>query len=450
MTFTISKRGMVRLVSFSAAIILVLGLWAIRASRNSRQNQLALEHYYMQSMSNLSTHVQNIDSDLQKILYAKTPQMLSFISSKLWREAGFAKSAMDALPIEYLSLQNTNKLLSQVGDYCVSLSREFLKGNPVTPEQRQNLLKLHGYCDTMLSEVLAANDGMVTGSVSMTEVKGNIDHSFDGAPAPANVSEGFSEFEEGFTAYPTLIYDGPFSDHIMEKTPARLKEENAIPRAKAREIAAKASGLRETQLTEGSDEEGKMPSYSFTGDGVDLSITKEGGFLCTMMRSRLVQESLLTKDNTLKKAIEFLKSMGYASMRPTYFEIAGNEMTINFAYVQDGVLCYTDLIKVTAAMDNGEITGFDARGFLTNNSARQGLKPAISETKGRQSVSELLTVESSQLCLIPSAGLNEVLCWEYKCKSEQDETILVYVNAATGAEEQILILYIGENGQLTI
>mgnify|MGYP007025350709 CR=1 FL=1 len=36
--------------------------------------------------------------------------MLTGISSKLWREAGFAKNSLDSLPVEYLELQNTNKL----------------------------------------------------------------------------------------------------------------------------------------------------------------------------------------------------------------------------------------------------------------------------------------------------------------------------------------------------
>ncbi len=114
------------------------------------------------------------------------------------------------------------------------------------------------------------------------------------------------------------------------------------------------------------------------------------------------------------------------------------------------MLLYPDLIKVTVALDNGQITGYDARGYLTNHCWREGLEPALTQEEAARSVNELLTVNQSQLCLIPSAGLNEVLCWEFQCVSPENQNVLVYVNASTGAEEQILLLLLGENGQLTV
>lgn len=446
MTFTISKRGLVRLVSFVLAIALVLSLLAWNAYGDARQSRRALEYRYMQSVSDLTTYVQNIDSDLEKAMYAKTPAMLTNLSTKLWREAGYAKESLDSLPISYLELQNTNKFLSQVGDYCVSLSREFEKGNQITAEQRANLLKLSEYCDTMLTEVLAVNDGIQTGSISLTEVREEV----GGAPAPASVAEGFSEFEEGFTAYPSLIYDGPFSDHIMERQPEKLKGAAEVSRADALKKASKVSGIAQSQLKEGGDEEGKMPSYAFTADGTDISITKQGGYLSYLLRSRTIETRKLSVSDALKKAQEYLDGLGVQSLRVTYYEITGNLMTINYAYTQDGVLMYTDLVKVSIALDNGEVMAFDARGFLTNSHQRDGLTPKLTKEQARSSVSELLTIDKVQLCVIPSSGLNEVLCWEFKCKADDGQDVLVYVNANTGAEEQILILIISENGQLTI
>lgn len=450
MSFTLSRRGLVRLVSFLLALVLVPSLLAVQARREARDSRNALRRRAMQSMSDLSLHVQNIDSTLQKALWAKTPPMLSSLSSKLWREAGLAKSALDALPVEYLELQNTNKLLSQVGDYCVSLSREFERGNPVTQEQRQNLLALRNYCDMMLDEVLAANDAVQTGSSRLFDSGSNLNQAFNRLPAEPTVAEGFLEFEEGFSAYPTLIYDGPFSDHIQERTPLMLQDQPVVSRDTARRTAAFAAGLRTTQLAQSGDEEGKMPSYIFTGEGMELSVTQQGGQLCYLSSSRLVRESRLTHEQGVDEARKFLNSLGVRPMKVTYYETSGSELIVNFAARQGEVLLYPDLIKVTVALDNGQITGYDARGYLTNHCWREGLEPALTQEEAARSVNELLTVNQSQLCLIPSAGLNEVLCWEFQCVSPENQNVLVYVNASTGAEEQILLLLLGENGQLTV
>ncbi|MFZ2537342.1 MAG: PepSY1/2 domain-containing protein, partial [Oscillospiraceae bacterium] len=188
----------------------------------------------------------------------------------------------------------------------------------------------------------------------------------------------------------------------------------------------------------------------FSSDGVDLSITKKGGLLSYMLKSRPVTEQKISIEVALDKARQYMDTLKIGDLQATYYEISNNVLTINYAYTQDGILVYTDLIKVSVAMDNGEITGFDARGFITNNHHRDIKTPKMSESIAKFSVSEQLTIKNTKLCIIPSSGLNEVLCYEFKCKSADDKDVLVYVNANTGAEEQILILLISENGQLTI
>lgn len=450
MTVTLSRRGTVRAVSFLAALVLVPSILALQARRDARDSQAVLRYHAMQSMSDLSLHLQNIDATLQKTLWANTPPMLSSLSSKLWREAGLAKNALDALPIEYLELQNTNKLLSQVGDYCVSLSRDFERGSPITPEQRQNLLALRSYCDMMLDEVLAANDAMQTGSLRLFDSPSNLSQAFDRTPPAPAVAEGFQEFEEGFSAYPTLIYDGPFSDHIQEREPLMLQDQPIVSRSTARQTAAFAAGLRATQLAQSADENGRMPCYIFSGEGMELAITQQGGWLCYLSCSRLVRESNLSHEQAVDEARKFLNSLGVRPVKATYYETSGSELIVNFAARQGDALLYPDLIKVTVALDNGQITGYDARGYLTNHCRREELTPSLSMEEAAGSVSGLLEIRQSQLCLIPSEGLHETLCWEFQCVSPENQNVLVYVNAATGAEEQILLLLMGENGQLTI
>lgn len=450
MTLKIGKRTLIRLSSFIAAIIVVLSVLAFNYSKEAMNNQRTLEYQYMKSVADLTAHIENIDGELSKVVYVNSPAMLSMLSSKLWREAGLAKESLSDLPVEYLSLQNTNKLLSQIGDYCVSLSKSFAKGQHMTDEERENLKALNQYSDTMLREVIAVNDGIQTGSISFAKVKGNIKESMkDDIPNPGDITEGFKDFEEGFTAYPTLIYDGPFSDHIMQKEPMRLKEEKNVSRAEAKKKAAVVTGLDVSKISDSNDEDSKMPSYCFTSEGIDISITKKGGLLSYMLNSRAVEKQSIDVETAQGKARKFMDSLNIGKLDATYYEIANNIITINYAAKQGNVLVYPDLIKISVAMDNGDIVGFDARGYIVNNYAREHTAPKLSEAQAKSFISPDLKIESSQLCIIPSDGLNEILCYEFKTKSNDGKDILVYANADNGAEERLLILLVTENGQLT-
>jgi len=136
-------------------------------------------------------------------------------------------------------------------------------------------------------------------------------------------------------------------------------------------------------------------------------------------------------------------------MTESYYEIDDGIITINFAYEQDNVLCYTDLIKIAVSMENGDIVSYDARGFWVNHQERNLAQPAISVEQAREVLSPQLTVENSRLALIPTGGKNEALCWEFRCEGTAGDSVLVYVNAATGTEQEILLLIEDENGVLT-
>lgn len=101
-------------------------------------------------------------------------------------------------------------------------------------------------------------------------------------------------------------------------------------------------------------------------------------------------------------------------------------------------------------MDNGEILGYDARGFLVNHEKRSYNDDRISVLDAQEKVSPMLEVLSRQLAVIPSDSTEELLCYEFKCQAEDGSHVLVYVNAYTGKEEQILILFESESGTLTM
>ena len=58
-------------------------------------------------------------------------------------------------------------------------------------------------------------------------------------------------------------------------------------------------------------------------------------------------------------------------MKETYYLKQDGIVTINYAYKQDEVTVYPDLIKLKVALDNGEIMGIETKGYLNSHEKRK-------------------------------------------------------------------------------
>lgn len=448
----ISKRCFVRIVSFMIAVIAVIGVIAVQGHSTAGTLKRQLQYDMARSVENLSESLDNISNTLTKGIYAGSPAMMSFLSAKLWSDAANAKAELSTLPVASLHLENTYKFLSQVGNYSKSLSERYSEGEQISAQDRDNLISLSEYAKRLCENMWMVQQKINDGKLSFEDTQQNISQAEENEE-PQYITDGFSEFEEGYDNYPTLIYDGPFSDNIMEKEPELLKNTPYISENDALRKAQRASGEMELTRSDETDEQGKMPCYVFWKDDVTVAVTKQAGLLCYMTDYREVKEKKLTGEQAVGKAEEYLTYLGIEDMSYTYYEISRNVCTINFAATKENVLMYTDLIKVSVALDNGEITGFDARGYITNHKEREITSPILTASQAAEKISPYLLVESKRLCYIPSRGANEIYCYEFRCRSKEENggrPILVYVNADTGREEQILLLEISENGTLTV
>ena len=110
---------------------------------------------------------------------------------------------------------------------------------------------------------------------------------------------------------------------------------------------------------------------------------------------------------------------------------------------------YPDLIKIKIALDNGEILGFESTGYLNNHTQREISKKIISKEDAKKGLNKNLEIQSEGLAIIPTEYKTEILCYEFKGKVGEKDFI-VYINAETGAEEDILVIYNTQNGILTM
>ena len=441
-----------RLTSLVLALCLALGGAALSGYRVAEKYRTSLEYTYLRALNDLTDYMANLEIALQKGMYANTSAQQYGLTSKIQREAEGAKSALGQLPLSDTELDDLNKYIAQVGDYAQYLSRKLSSGGRISEEEMGNLKTLAGYAKDLTLDLQDISARFSDGSLHIgeaVEASKNLSEESE-QEEELYLNSGFHEMSEGFVDYPTLIYDGPFSDHITQRKPKLLEGLETVSEENARSIAAEFLGVEPSSLSLTGNSAGNMPTYSFGREGMAVTVTKAGGYVDYMLDSREIGESTIGFEEATQKAKAFLSAHGMDSLQESYYVTANGICTINYAYEHEGVTYYSDLVKVGVALDDGSIVAFSATGYLMNHTERAFEEPALSLEEARAVLSPNLQVEREGMACVPTSGLNEVLCYEFECSGENGDRVLVYVNASTGMEENIFILLMSDGGTLVM
>ena len=168
-----------------------------------------------------------------------------------------------------------------------------------------------------------------------------------------------------------------------------------------------------------------------------------------MNYNRNIEAEVISNEEAIQKGKEFLNSHNFPNMKETYYLKQDGIVTINYAYEQNGIVMYPDLIKLKIALDNGEILGIETTGYLNSHYERNLTEPKITKEQAKSSLNQDLEIFSEGLAVIPTEWKTEILCYEFKGRID-DTDFLVYINAETGREENILVIVDTPNGTLTV
>ena len=453
----LKDRHMLSLVVTLVTVIAVLGLYTYKRERQFRQTA---ENNYNMAFFELVSYVENVETYLAKSLISSTPEHGAETLTHVWREANLAQSYLARLPMGSQELANTSKFLNQVSDYSFSLSRKNINNQNLTDDDFNNLKELHTYSvdlENTLNQLSAdINDGRIKwgeltnkgSSVFLTQV--------------SNISkDSFDNLEENFHEYSGLIYDGAFSEHMTSVEKKGLTGEE-ISEEEARKIATDFIGNdRVGEInSNGVSEDTDIPSYDFSikakndkNEIITVSVSKKGGHIIFMNYNRNVEAESISQERADEIGKNFLNSKGFPNMKETYYLKQNGVVTINYAYNQKStngeVVVYPDLIKVKVALDNGEILGIETTGYLNSHYERNIPVAKITKEKAKENLNKSLQIESEGMAIIPTEFKTEIFCWEFKGKVDDTE-FLVYINAETGAEEDILVIKNTPNGTLTM
>ena len=448
----LKDRHMLSIIVVLFTIIIILSVIIYKKQTEYRQ---ASENQYNMAFYELVDYVQNVETYLAKSLISSSPEHGAETLTHVWREANLAQAYLSRLPIDSVELEKTAKFLNQVSDYSYSLSRKNIYNEELTEEDLKNLEDLHNYSVELRNTLDQLSADINDGRIKWGELtkKGKVAF----AQEVSNISKNsFSNLEENFHEYSGLIYDGAFSEHMTSSQKKGLTGDN-IDEEKAKQIATDFIGkdrMQEINLS-GKSENTDIITYDFSvkvnnenEENMNISITEKGGHVLLMNYNRNVAAELISQEEADKIGKQFLEDRGLNNMKETYYLKQDGIVTINYAYKQDEVTVYPDLIKLKIALDNGEVMGIETKGYLNSHEERKIPEVKITKEKAKESLNKNLEITSESLAIIPTEWQTEVLCWEFKGKVN-DTDFLVYVNAETGKEEDILVITNTPNGTLT-
>lgn len=448
---TISERG-VR--GIALLLLIILGLYTAYIMMENKQLEQTLSNSYSQSFYELLEYSNNVETLLAKAQISSTPEYSAKTLTEVWREANLAENSLAKIPITHMTLTSANKFLNQVSDYSYSLTNKTIEDKSLTEEEFKNIKMLYDNCKTLNTTLASLSSDMGSGTLSWEELTKK-EKNPDLAQEVANLSQdNFGNIEKNLQDYEGLIYDGPFSDHMTSPEPKGLGEEQ-YDEEMAEEVFYKFANRNDIQnLQYNGIVDGNVRAHSFTGtydDGTNvyMDISETGGKVIFISRNREPQYSMIDVEQAKKTALDYLNKHGYESMEESYYMMDLNSVTINFAYTQNGVICYPDLIKVKVALDDGEILGMEAQGYLNSHTVRDFKEPKIDVNEARKLVNKDVEILSERLALIPTDWSTEILAYEFKGKVD-DRDFIVYVNADTGKEEDVFLIIESENGVLAI
>ena len=445
-----SKRLIILLTIAVIGIIVLLG-YSYKTKDSYKQS---IENNYNMAFCQLVDNVQDVEVYLAKALISNAPESGTETLTYVWREANMAQTYLSMLPVSSSELENTAKFLNQVSDYSFSLSQKTIDNKELTQSDLDNLGKLHEYSvnlkNTLNQLSVDLNDGRITWSELTSDTGPAL------AKEVSNISkDSFGTVEENFHEYAGLIYDGAFSEHLTNPEHRGLTGED-IDEKSAMEIAINfwgADKIKEIKC-DGITENTSIIAYNFSaksvdGDAVWISVSKKGGHIVSANSNRNVNAEIISQENIDKIVEDYLNNKGFPNMKKTYFSKNNGVETINYAYEQNGVICYPDLIKVKIAMDNGEILGIETSGYLNSHTERNIPNAVITKDEAISKINEKVDVLAIDMAVIPTEFQTELTCWEIKGKVE-DRDFLVYVNIETGKEEDILVILNSAEGTLTM
>ena len=400
-----------------------------------------LEASYQRSFYDTVEQVNNMDLNLSKTLATKDVSSIQGYLMDLAINSELAENNIQQLPLKDENKYYTAKLINQIGDFAKYLNKKLANGEKLSSMDLSSLRSLYN-ANLSLKDTLYKSLSNMDKDFTFSSLENESDNFF---------LQNLGELQNLSVEYPELIYDGPFSDGVDRKEIKGLSL-TEINEAEAQDEFVKIFGeYGLSNVSSVGETQGAIECYNVSaevnGDNLFAQISKRDGKLIMFEYSGSCMDVNYLEESAKEQAEEFLSSLSLTNMKAVWSNLDNNVYTFNFAYEKDGVIVYSDLIKVRVCAETKMVIGLEATSYYTNHTERLIPSPKISEDKAKEYVSEELIVGTGRLSLIPVGTSSEKLCYEFE--GEKDGQIFyVYIDAISGKQIEMFKVIESSEGKL--
>ena len=429
-------------VALLVAAVITLGIFLGFAVDDRNELSLRSENVYTSAFYSLEDSLLQIETNLGKMRVVRTPSLQSELLTKAVINAEVAEQCLSSLSVSGAAMSSTIKFCNQVGDYSLYLLRKLDNGESLSDTDYSTLDKLYESTYEL---------GLRLGEISGKIASGEYSFSMLGKEDDA-FSATVSDIADGAIEYPSLIYDGPFSDGLEDPAPVALEGEDITAEQGAEMLKKYMSDYEDIEVSYEGELGGFIEcySYTFSSGGVygNAMLSKKGGALVMADVNDTVTNPGYTKEQGVELAEQYCEKIGISGMSAVWACVTDSELYVNLCYEQDGIIFYTDMVKVKISLETGKVTGYEAREYIYNHTERDAdYNVSVTEEEALAAGYGEMSVESVRLAVIPLDAGGEKLTYEVY-GTVDGYGFFVYVDAATGKAVRVLQVIDSDEGEL--
>ncbi|MBR2719388.1 MAG: germination protein YpeB [Clostridia bacterium] len=394
-------------ITIAAGLLFVLAGVMIFQSRQLTALKNTVAELRLGALRQSAEALDNLSLTLEKALLTSDAAHAAELMHAIGQSAELTRQNLSLLPASP-ALQPALVFTGRLSDYASSLLGQLTGNQPLTARERVLLRQHLALCAQLAAQLTLADspDDLNRLTLDLPESTAR--------PQPKGLPEG------------------------------EVTQQEAIDIARTFVGAHRVTGAMAAPGTSGA-----LPAYGVTVRTQDvqlnLEITRQGGKVLWMMPETASFSVTQSPQSCQEAALAFLELHDFSPMQAVHRQIYDGLCVISLVPTQDNVLLYPDLIRVQVRMDTAEVVGLEAHNYWLNHIIRALPEPALTQEDVQARLQH--TAESMQLCVIPLDG-QETLCYECTVPYE-GETFLVYINATTGQEADVMKVITVETGTLT-
>lgn len=424
-----------------------LGIWGYAENQEKNTILINAENQYQRAFHDLTYHIDQLHDELSKSLAMNSRAQLSPNLTTVWRLSYAAQSDVGQLPLTLMPFNKTEEFLSKIADFSHEVAMRDLDEEPLNDEEWKTLTELHKRSKEIQDELQKVRTKVLTENLRWMDVELALaaqDKTMDNT-----IVDGFKTVDKKVEGYDELNW-GTTAANMERQQNNRLKniKGEKISKEQAKQKALQFLGLRQGEVSSVTvHENGKgteYQSYSVTvrkqnQDPIQMDITQKGGHVIWMMNEREIDKPKINFEQARQKALQHLKKHGFENMEITAADRYEQLAVFTAVYTDGGVRIYPDAVTVKVALDNGEVTGFQAEKYLLSHVDRNVGKAKISRREAIEALNGDLQIRQSRMALIDNHRGEEVLCYEF-ITTRDNQVYRIFINAETGEEEEVELL----------